>query len=345
MFENKNRTEINQLGEKGLIKHLFNSYQLKNNNSFKGIEEDCGIIINNNNYQLIYSHNYCENIHFDLSYTPLPHLGYKSIVAAISHIVAKGGNASQVTVSVSLSNRFSLEAIEELYKGIFSACHTNKLDIISNQITSINQGLVINIGVYGEVSKEQIALSSGAIDNDLVLVTGDLGAAFMGLTILEREKRIFLEKPDFQPDLTGNDYLIQRQLKPEARKDIIDLFKQINIKPNSMTLINNGLAKSLYKLSENSQVGFTIYEDKLPIDPLTYQRSIDLGIDSTVACLNGGDDFELLFTIPQKDYDLVKGQLDFTIIGHCVPFTEGLHLISKGNNKYPIKDELKLKAE
>ncbi len=343
MFENKNRTEINQLGEKGLLKHLFNQYKLKNKTSFKGVNEDCGMVLQNDHYQLLYSHNYCENIHFDLSYTPLPHLGYKSVVAAISHLVAKGGKASQIAISVSMSNRFSLEAIEELYKGFFSASHTFHVDIVSNQITSISQGIVINISAFGEVNINQAVLNSEAKENDLVLVTGDLGAAFMGLTILEREKRIFLEKPDFQPDLSGNDYLIQRQLKPEARIDIIDLFNQLKIKPNSMTLVNNGLAKALHQVSENSQVGFTIYEDKLPIDPLTYQRSIDLGIDSTVACLNGGDDFELLFTIPQKDYDLVKGQLDFTIVGHCVPFTEGIHLISKGNNKYPIKEELKLK--
>lgn len=191
MFENKNRTEINLIGEKGLTNHLFNQYKLKNISSYKGIDEDCGITIQKDNYQLLYSHNYCENIHFDLSYTPLPHLGYKSVVAGISHLVAKGGKPSQISISISMSNRFSLEAIEELYKGIFSACHTYNIDIISNQITSINQGLVINISATGEVGIEQVALNSGAKDNDLVLVTGDLGAAFMGLTILEREKRIF----------------------------------------------------------------------------------------------------------------------------------------------------------
>ncbi len=336
MFENSGRTELSHLGEFGLIDHLAKNVKLNHASTIKGIGDDAAVIDAGDKFQLLSTDMMVEGTHFDLTYTPLLHLGYKAVVTNISDIVAMNGKATHIVVSLSLSNRFSLEAIEELYKGILTACNVYKVDLVGGDTTSSQKGLIINIACYGEVAKDKVSYRSGCKEGDLVAVTGDLGAAYLGLHILEREKRIFLERPDFQPDLEGNDYLIQRQLKPEARVDIVDILNTINVQPNAMMDISDGLASELYHIATQSKVGFTIYEDKLPMDPIAYQRAIDLGIDPTVAMLSGGEDYELLFTFPQSDYEKLNKEFDITVIGHAVAEGEGLHLISKSNNKHKL---------
>jgi thiamine-monophosphate kinase len=337
MFENSGRTELTDLGEFGLIDHLAKNVKLNHTSSIQGIGDDAAVIENgSNNYALLSTDTLVEGTHFDLTYTPLKHLGYKAIVANVSDIAAMNGVATHVTVSISFSNRFSLEAIEDLYIGILAACDVYKVDLVGGDTSSSNKGLSIAVACYGHVNKSNVAYRKGCQEGDLLVVTGDLGAAYLGLHILEREKRIFLEQPDFKPDLEGNDYLIQRQLKPEARVDVVKILEQIEIVPTSMIDISDGLSSELHHLAKHSQVGFTVYEDKLPIDPVAYQRAIDLGIDPAVAMLNGGEDFELLFTVPQSAYDLIKKEQDFSIIGHAVAASEGLHLISKSNIKHKL---------
>ena len=336
MFENSARTELSELGEFALIDHLSKNVKIFNSNTIKGIGDDAAVIDNGHSYNLLSTDMMVEGSHFDLTYTPLKHLGYKAVVSNISDIAAMNGKATHIVVSLAMSNRFSLEAIEDLYVGILAACNLYKVDLIGGDTASSSKGLIINIACYGEVAKEKVTYRSGCKEGDLLVVTGDLGSAYLGLHILEREKRIFLEKPDFRPDLEGNDYIIQRQLKPEARVDIVDILNGLNIVPSSMIDISDGLSSEIQHLAKQSNVGFTIYEDKLPIDPIAYQRAIDLGIDPTVAALNGGEDYELLFTVSQEHYEVLKKELDLSIIGHAVAEHEGLHLISKSNNKHKL---------
>lgn len=336
MFENSGRTELSQLGEFGLIDHLSKNIRLDQQATVKGVGDDAAVIDIGPSYRLLSTDMLVEGTHFDLAYTPLKHLGYKAVVSNISDIAAMNGKATHILVSMALSNRFSLEAIEELYTGILAACNLYKVDLIGGDTTSNPKGLVLSITSYGEVSKENVTYRSGAKEGDLLVVSGDLGAAYMGLHILEREKRIFMERPDFQPDLEGNDYIIQRQLKPEARIDIVNLLDALGVKPTSMIDVSDGLSSEIHHLAKHSHVGFTIYEDKLPIDPIAYQRAIDLGIDPTVAIMNGGEDYELLFTISQSDYEKIKKEMEITVIGHAVAAGEGIHLISKSNIKHKL---------
>lgn len=336
MFENSGRTEISHLGEFGLIDHISKSIKTHQTSTIKGVGDDAAVIDAGDKFTLISTDMLVEGTHFDLTYTPLMHLGYKAIVTNISDIVAMNGKATHVLTSISISNRFSLEAVEELYKGMLAACNAYGVDLVGGDTTSSQKGLIISVTCYGEVAKEKVCYRSGCKPGDLVLVSGDLGAAYLGLHILEREKRIFLERPDFKPDLEGNDYIIQRQLKPEARIDIVKLLNDIGVQPTSMMDISDGLSSELHHIAKQSQVGFTIYEDKLPIDPIAYQRAIDLGIDPSTAMLNGGEDYELLFTVSMNDYEKIKKEMEVTIIGHAVDAGEGLHLISKANNKHKL---------
>lgn len=337
MFENKGRTEINQLGEFGLIEHLSKFIEPQLPSTIKGIGDDAAVVDLGDKYQLLSTDTLVEGSNFDLTYTPLKHLGYKCVVNAMSDILAMNGKATHLLLSISMSNRFSLEAIEDFYNGIIAACKVYEIDFVGGDTSSIAKGFVVNTSVYGTVEKNAITYRSGAKEGDLLVVSGDLGAAYVGLHVLEREKRIYLEKPDFQPDLEGNDYIIMRQLKPEARMDIVKKLAELEVLPTSMIDISDGLASELFQLSKSSSVGFTVYEDKLPMDPIAYQRAIDFGIDPTIAMLNGGEDLELLFTVNQNDYEKLKGQLDFSIIGHAVQLHEGIHLISKSNIKHNIK--------
>lgn len=337
MFENKERTEIGELGEFGLINHLTNQFKIKHTTSVKGIGDDAAVLNFNDKEVLISTDLLLEGIHFDLAYVPLMHLGFKAVQVNLSDIYAMNGMATQITVSVGLSSKFPLEAIEELYKGIELACNRFNIDLIGGDTSSSKQGLVISITSIGFAEKDAVVYRNGANDGDLICVSGDLGGAYVGLQILEREKLIYLENPQIQPDLEGKDYIIERQLKPEARRDIVDILSQLNIKPTSMIDVSDGLASELFHICTQSKKGCTIYEDKIPIDPMTYSTARDLGLDPTVCALNGGEDYELLFTIKQDDYEKLKNDVDISVIGHITDKNAGLNMISKSNISHELK--------
>ena len=339
MFENKGRTELNELGEFGLINSIKESIIINHKSTLQGIGDDAAILDLTDSKTVISTDMLLENVHFDLAYVPLKHLGFKSIAVNVSDICAMNAVPKQVLVSIGISNRFSLEAVEELYLGINAACKAYNIDLIGGDTSSSKSGLVISITAIGAQKEEKIVTRTGAKEGELLCVTGDLGGAYMGLQLLDREKRIFLEQPKMQPDLEGKDYIVGRQLKPEARVDILTTFEELNILPTSMIDVSDGVASELHHLKENSKVGFVVYEDKLPIDPMTYQQGVDFGIDPTVAALNGGEDYELLFTIKQKDFETIKHHKDITIIGYCTEESEGIHLISKGDTKHPITSQ------
>lgn len=337
MLENKTRTELKSLGEFGLIKHLTEHVELYNESTLKGIGDDAAVIKCQNEKQTLVSTDMLvEGIHFDLTYVPLKHLGYKAITVNLSDICAMNGVPKQVTVSIAASSRFSVEALEELYSGILYACKRYNVDLIGGDTTSSTSGLVLSITAIGEAEKEKITYRNGAKEKDLLCVTGDLGGAYMGLQILEREKFVFKDNPNIQPDLEGNDYILERQLKPEARLDVIELLQKLNIQPTSMIDVSDGLASEIIHLCEQSEVGCELYEDKIPIDPQTFDRAREFSLDPTVCALSGGEDYELLFTIPMSDYDKVKGQMDITVIGHMTPKSAGINLIAKAGTSHPI---------
>ena len=337
MFENKGRTEIENLGEFGLIEHLTNSFKIQNASSIKGVGADSAVLDFKDKKTLVSTDLLLEGIHFDLAYTPLKHLGYKAIQVNLSDIYAMNGTASQVTVSIGISSKFPLEAVEELYAGISIACEKYNIDLVGGDTSSSKQGLVISVTSIGYVDEDKVCYRNGAGEGDLICVSGDLGGAYIGLQLLEREKAIFLENPQIQPDLEGKDYIVERQLKPESRKDIIEVLKEINVKPTSMIDVSDGLASEILHICKQSDKGCKIYEDKIPIDPMTYDTARDFGIDPTVCALNGGEDYELLFTISQSDYEKVKNSADISIIGHITEPSAGCNLISKSDIVHEIK--------
>lgn len=337
MFENKEKTDINELGEFGLIKHLTSQFSIKNSESIKGIGDDAAVLDPKGKQVLISTDLLLEGIHFDLAYVPLIHLGYKAVQVNLSDIYAMNGMASSITVSIGLSSKFPLEAVEELYKGIELACNRFNIDLIGGDTSASKQGLIISITSIGYAAADKIAYRSGAKEHDLLCVSGDLGGAYVGLQILEREKLIYLENPQIQPDLEGKDYIIERQLKPEARKDIVALLDDLNIKPTSMIDISDGLASEILHLAKESDKGFTIYEDKIPLDPMTYETARELGLDPTVCALSGGEDYELLFTISQDDYKKLKHDVDVTVIGHVTDKNSGCKMVSKSEQVYELK--------
>ena len=337
MFENKERTDLALLGEFGLIKHLTENFKINHESSIKGIGDDAAVLNFQDKQVLISTDLMLEGIHFDLAYTPLMHLGYKAVQVNLSDIYAMNGTATQITVSLGLSSKFPLEAVEELYKGIELACNKFNIDLIGGDTSSSKQGLVISVTSIGYADLKDICYRNGAGEGDLLCVSGDLGGAYVGLQILEREKLIFLENPNIQPDLEGKDYIIERQLKPEGRRDIVDLLSQMELKPTSMIDISDGLASEILHICNQSEVGCTIYEDKLPIDPMTYETARELGLDPTVCALNGGEDYELLFTIKQADYDKLKHDVDISVIGHITDKNSGAKMISKSNIVHELK--------
>lgn len=337
MFENKGRTEIEQLGEFGLIDHLTKHFTINNKSTLKGIGDDAAVIDFDGKRTLISTDLLLEGIHFDLAYTPLKHLGYKAVQVNLSDIYAMNGTASQITVSIGLSSKFPLEAIEELYQGISIACEKYGIDLIGGDTTSSRQGLVISVSSIGYADEKDICYRNGAGEGDLLCVSGDLGGAYVGLQLLEREKKIFLENPNIQPDLEGKDYIVERQLKPEARKDIVDALSLMKVKPTSMIDVSDGLASEILHLCGQSDKGCNLYEEKIPIDPMTYQTARDFGLDPTVCALNGGEDYELLFTIKQSDYEKIKFNPDISIIGHITEASAGCNMISKSEIVHPIK--------
>lgn len=331
-FDNTTRTELSSLGEFGLIDHLTKHIELKNLETVKGVGDDAAVLLFGNKLTVVTTDMLVEGVHFDLTYTPLKHLGYKSVIVNLSDVYAMNAQPKQITVAFAISSRFSLEAVEELYAGMLMACKKYGVDLVGGDTTSSTTGLVISITAIGSVTPEKVTYRSGAKETNLLCVSGDLGGAYMGLQILEREKAIFKENPNIQPDLEGKDYIIERQLKPEARKDIIELLAQLDIKPTSMIDISDGLASEILHLCKNSSVGVELYEEKIPIDPLTYDTAREFDLDPTLCALSGGEDYELLFTIDMKDYDKVKNQLDFTVIGHMTNAEKGKNLVTKSGS-------------
>lgn len=337
MLENKGKTELSSLGEFGLIDLLTSHIKQYNSSTLKGVGDDAAVIKNGETCTLISTDMLLEGVHFDLSYFPLRHLGYKSIVANLSDIYAMNAQPKQVTVSFGISSKFSLEAIEEIYAGMLLACENYKVDLIGGDTSSSKQGLVISITAIGEAAEDKIVYRKGAKPMDLLCVTGDLGAAYMGYQLLEREKRVYLANPEIQPDLEGHDYIVERQLKPEARKEIIDALEQYQLKPTAMIDISDGLSSEVFHLCRNSNIGITLFEEKIPIDPTTYEMAREMDLDPTLCALSGGEDYELLFTIDQKDYDKIKNHPEISIIGHCTDAAEGIHLITKSGNKHALQ--------
>ncbi|MDQ7947261.1 MAG: thiamine-phosphate kinase [Pedobacter sp.] len=337
MFENKERTSLTELGEFGLIKHLTEHFKIAHESSVKGVGDDSAVLNFDHKQVLISTDLLLEGIHFDLAYVPLMHLGYKAVQVNLSDIYAMNGMATQITVSLGVSSKFPLEAIEEIYKGIALACNKFNIDLVGGDTSASRQGLVISVTSIGYAEKDDVVYRNGAQEGDLLCVSGDLGGAYVGLQILEREKQIFLENPQLQPDLEGKDYIIERQLKPEGRKDMVDLLAQLKIKPTAMIDVSDGLASEILHICNQSEKGCTIYEDKLPIDPMTYETARELGLDPTVCALNGGEDYELLFTIKQSDYQKLKNDIDVSIIGHITDKNEGVKMISKSNVVHELK--------
>lgn len=335
---NDNRTELEKLGEFGLIKHLTQYFKIQHASTIKGVGDDAAIIENIAGEQLVVTTDLLvEGVHFDLMYVPLKHLGYKSIVVNVSDVYAMNATPKQVTVSIAVSNRFSLEAIEELYAGIKKACEWYEVDLVGGDTTSSTSGLIISVTAIGTAKPEKIATRSGARVNDLVVVTGDLGGAYMGLQILEREKEVFKSAPGAQPNLTGYDYVLERQLKPEARKDIIQLLAQLDVKPTSMIDISDGLSSELMHIADQSFVGCDIYEEKIPIAPETIAAAKEFNLDYTTAALNGGEEYELLFTIKQSDFEKIQGNPNFSVIGHITDESSGCRMITKAGEGIALK--------
>ncbi|RZJ68021.1 MAG: thiamine-phosphate kinase [Flavobacterium sp.] len=339
MLENKNpqRTSISQMGEFGLIEHLTKNFDIKQASTLKGIGDDAAILDFKGKKAVVTTDLLIEGVHFDLSYMPLKHLGYKAVVVNLSDICAMNAKPTQITVSIAISNRFPLEAVEELYAGITLAANEYKVDVIGGDTTSSVTGLLISITALGEADEDEIVYRNGAKANDLLVVSGDLGAAYMGLQVLEREKQVFLVNPNSQPDLDAYTYLIERQLKPEARTDVRTLLHALEIKPTSMIDVSDGLSSEILHLCKQSDVGCNLYEDKLPLDPQFMNTCEEFNIDATTVAINGGEDYELLFTVAIEDFEKLKANPNFTVIGHMVGASEGAHLITRADTKIPLK--------
>jgi thiamine-monophosphate kinase len=337
MFDNKEKTEIANLGEFGLIDLLTKSIKLNHSSTIKGAGDDAAVLDFKDKKVLVSTDMLLEGIHFDLSYCPLKHLGYKAIQVNLSDIYAMNGTASHVTVSLGFSSKFPLEAIEELYAGMLLACEKYKIDLIGGDTTSSKQGLVISVTSIGYAEEKDIIYRNTAQEGDLICVSGDLGGAYTGLQLLEREKLIYLENPNIQPDLEGKDYIIERQLKPEARWDIVELLRDIKVVPTSMIDVSDGLASEILHICKQSNKGCSLYEEKIPIDPMTFDTAREFNLDPTVCALSGGEDYELLFTIKQADYDKIKFNSDISIIGHITEASAGCNMISKNGVVHELK--------
>jgi thiamine-monophosphate kinase len=338
MFDNKanQSTSLDQIGEFKLIKHLTENFKIHHDSTLKGVGDDAAVLDLTQGQTVLTTDLLIEGIHFDLAYMPLKHLGYKAVMVNLSDVYAMNAVAKQITVSLAVSNRFPLEALEELYAGIQLACDKHNIDLIGGDTTSSNKGLLISITALGQVTPEKVTYRSGAKPQDLLVVSGDLGASYMGLQVLEREKQVFLVNPQSQPDLTAYDYLIERQLKPEARKDIVVLLESLDVKPTAMIDISDGLSSEILHLCEDSEVGCNLFEEKIPLDPQLISTCEEFEISSTTVALSGGEDYELLFTIGQKDYDKIKGSPHLTVIGFMTEAEEGAHLITRSNQKVPL---------
>ncbi|PKG50729.1 MULTISPECIES: thiamine-phosphate kinase [Olleya] len=338
MIEDKNqqRTDLSQLGEFGLIDHLAKHFEVTQQSTIKAIGDDAAVMEFGDNRVVVSTDFLVEGVHFDLSYMPLKHLGYKAVVVNLSDVYAMNAEATQITVSIAVSNRFPLEAIEELYAGIETACKIYNVDLVGGDTTSSTSGLIISVTAIGQVKKGDEVYRSGAKPNDLLVVSGDIGGAYLGLQVLEREKEVFKVNPNSQPDLDAYTYIIERQLKPEARKDIVKLLQELEVKPTSMIDISDGLSSEILHLCKASKVGCDLYEDKLPLDPQVISTSEEFNMDSTTIALSGGEDYELLMTISQEDFPKIKANPNLTVIGFITDEASGAHLVTRGDQKIAL---------
>jgi thiamine-monophosphate kinase len=330
------RTEISSLGEFGLIDFLTRNIEIQQASTILGVGDDAAVIDHFGKQTVISTDMLVEGIHFDLMYTPLKHLGYKSVVVNLSDIYAMNATPTQITVSIAFSNRFSVEALNEFYEGVYAACEKYGVDLIGGDTSSSQKGFVISVTAIGEVTPDQFVKRSTAQKGDLLCVSGDLGAAFLGLTLLEREKKIYQENPQLQPDLEGQTYIIGRQLKPEARKDIIAYLEEQGVKPTAMMDISDGLSSEALHICKQSNLGCVVYEEKIPIEDQSRQQALQFGLDPTACALSGGEDYELLFTIKQEDYDKLVLSEQISVIGYMTDISEGAHIITKGGNKFKL---------
>lgn len=335
MLEDKSSdlTPISQYGEFGLIKHLTEKFSFKNSSTEISIGDDAAVINPEGQKVVLTTDILAEGVHFNLGYVPLKHLGYKSVVVNLSDIAAMNATPTQILVSLAISNRFPVEALEEIYEGISLACKHYKVDLVGGDTTSSTSGLVMSITAIGLENSENIVRRNTAKENDLLVVTGDLGGAYVGLQILEREHSVFLANPNMQPEMDGFDYILQRQLKPEARTDIKNILKELDIQPTSMIDVSDGLSSEILHLSDQSKVGFRLYEDKIPMDSLTISTAEELNLNPVMCALSGGEDYELLFTISPNDFEKIRNHPDFTIIGHAVDLEQGNYLVARGSNE------------
>ena len=339
MLENKNtsKTSISDLGEFGLIDHLTKNFKITQKSTVKGIGDDAAVLSSDSSKEIVITTDLLfEGVHFDLSYMPLKHLGYKAVVVNLSDVYAMNAEATQITVSIGVSNRFPVEALEELYEGIHTAANFYNIDVIGGDTTSSKTGLIISVTAIGNVTKGEAVYRDTAKENDLLVVSGDLGAAYLGLQVLEREKKVFEVNPQSQPDLENYTYLIERQLKPEARKDISELLKELEVKPTSMIDISDGLSSEILHICKQSKVGCNLYEDKIPLDQQVISTCEEFKIDSTTIALSGGEDYELLFTIAQEDFPKIKGNPHMTVIGHITEESMGANLVTRANQKIKL---------
>ncbi|MBU2974813.1 MULTISPECIES: thiamine-phosphate kinase [Zobellia] len=337
MLEDKNqeRTSLEKLGEFGLIDHLTKNFEITHNSTIKGVGDDAAVI-DHKDKTVLTTDLLIEGVHFDLSYMPLKHLGYKAVMVNLSDVYAMNATATQITVSLAVSNRFPLEALEELYAGIALAAKIFNVDLIGGDTTSSTSGMLISITALGEAKEEELTYRDGAKENDLLVVSGDLGAAYMGLQVLDREKEVFKVNPNNQPDLSPYSYIVERQLKPEARKDIVELLKKLEVRPTAMIDISDGLSSEILHLCKNSKIGCNLFEEKIPLDPTVISACEEFNVDSTMVALSGGEDYELLFTISQNDFEKIKGNPNLTVIGHMTHESEGAHLVTRGNTKIEL---------
>ena len=335
--KNETRSALGQLGEFGLIEHLTKNFTIQQKTTIKGIGDDAAVLDFQKEPCVVTTDLLIEGVHFDLSYMPLKHLGYKAVMVNLSDIYAMNAQATQITVSIAVSNRFPKEALEELYAGIETAAKLYAIDVVGGDTTSSTKGMLISITAIGHAKKEDLVYRNGANEGDLLVVTGDLGAAYLGFQVLERERQVFKANPNSQPDLDQYSYLIERQLKPEARKDISGLLKALEVQPTSMIDISDGLSSEIMHLCKASEVGVNLYEDKIPLDPTVIATCEEFNMNSTTVALNGGEDYELLFTIKQEDFPKIKANPNLSIIGHMTAQKEGMHLITRANTKIGLQ--------
>ena len=335
-MDDNQRTEISELGEFGLIDHLTKNIELVNASSIVGVGDDAAVIDHFGKQTVITTDLLIEGVHFDLMYTPLKHLGYKSVVVNVSDLYAMNAQPTQIIIALGVSNRFSVESLDEFYEGVYAACANYGVDLVGGDTSTSHKGFIVSVTAMGEVAPDKYVQRIHAKKGELICVSGDLGAAFLGLTLLEREKKIFIESPGVQPDLEGEKYIVGRLLKPEARKDIIAFFAEQNILPTSMIDVSDGLSSELLHISTKSGVGCVVYEDKLPIAEETKMAAFKFHLDPTACALSGGEDYELLFTIQQDDYEKIATNPDISVIGYITDAEAGTHIFTKGGNKHAI---------